>query len=643
MAESIDPGVWQAFFRDGPDPAFAYAIEAEPRFVLVAANAAWRRATGLPEDAVGRSLSELMPAEAVSTVIDRLERVIQDGTPTSFDEELRFSGQARYWRTHIMPVRLDGEVRYLIGFAHDYTELRHADAALAASEAKFRRLVENASDIIYRLRLEPSVGFDYISPSIENITGYPPAAFYEDVMLMRRLMHPEDLPRLERSQAELRQEWGPVLARWLHKDGSFRWMEARSGLVRDGSGVPIAREGIARDVTEQKRRDEERALLDKRLQQTQKLESLGVLAGGIAHDFNNLLTGILGHVSLLRTDATNPADVLDHAQQIEVAATRAAELCRQMLAYSGKGRFAVRRLNVSELVRETAQLLRLSIAKTVELSLELDTLGAWTEGDATQLQQVIMNLVLNASEAYAGKPGRVAVRTGVLPLTRKELQNAHLAPELPDGAYVYIEVTDSGGGMSADTQARIFDPFFTTKFTGRGLGLSAVLGIVRGHHGSIQVQSELEQGTTFRILLPAVGAGSTEVATPPERVTGGKGLVLVVDDEDIVRGVTSRILQVLGYSVITARDGRECVELFAAANQAISAVLMDLTMPKLDGVAAFEELRRYAPNVPVILMSGFNEQDAIARFAASGLAGFLQKPFTAAELASKLGSALGLG
>jgi CheY-like chemotaxis protein len=351
----------------------------------------------------------------------------------------------------------------------------------------------------------------------------------------------------------------------------------------------------------------------------------------------------LGHVSLLRIDATSAAEVLDHAQQIEVAATRAADLCRQMLAYSGKGRFAVRRLNVSELVRETAQLLRLSIAKTIELSLELDAQGAWTEGDATQLQQVVMNLVLNASEAYDGKPGRVTVKTGMLTVTREELREAYLSPELPDGAYVFIDVTDTGGGMSSDTQARIFDPFFTTKFTGRGLGLSAVLGIVRGHHGTIHVQSELDRGTTFRVLLPAFGASASEPAAPPERVTGGKGLVLVVDDEDIVRSVTSRILQVLGYTVVTARDGQECVALFAAKTQPISAVLMDLTMPKLDGVAAFEQLRQHAPEVPVILMSGFSEQDAVARFAAAGLAGFLQKPFTAAELSSKLGSALGLG
>jgi PAS domain S-box-containing protein len=638
MPLSLAPEAWPAFFAENPDPCFIYEVGQEPRFKLLAVNRAWFEATGLGPEAIGKPV--MAPPEMVRVIEERFERCVADREPAAFDEELHFSGYARHWRTSLAPLVLDGVVRYVIGFAHDYTDLRHTTDALADSEAKFRRLVENASDVIYRLRIEPSVGFDYISPSIEQVTGYGAEDFYRDPGLLRSLIHEDDLPGIDRTPEELRDDRG-VLARWRHRDGSLRWVEARSTGVPDENGKIIAREGIARDVTEQKRRDEERELLEKRLQQTQKLESLGVLAGGIAHDFNNLLTGILGHVSLMRMDSQCTPELAEHAQHVEIAAMRAADLCRQMLAYSGKGRFAVRRLHLNELVRETTQLLKLSIAKSTELQLELSDERAVVEADATQLQQVVMNLVLNASEACQDQQGTVRVNTGVVEVTREELRDAFLAPDLPGGRYCFIEISDSGQGMSPETAALIFDPFFTTKFTGRGLGLSAVLGIVRGHSGAIRVRSQLGAGTTFRVLLPASDGEVREtVSSHPRAEPRGNARVLVVDDEDVVRTVTARLLHALGYSVVMASDGVDAVGTFKSYSEPIHVVLMDLTMPKLDGVAAFEELRRLDPQLPVILMSGYNEQDAVARFAGSGLAGFLQKPFSGETLSAKLAGAL---
>jgi two-component system, cell cycle sensor histidine kinase and response regulator CckA len=641
MPVPVAAAAWEAFFAENPDPCFAYEVGTDPRFTLVAANPAWFETTGFSRNVLGRPLSELMPPQDAAVAAQRFERCVAEREPASFDQELRVNGYARHWRTSLSPLVIDGAVRYVLGFGHDYTDLRHTTNALAESEAKFRRLVENAIDVIYRLRIEPSVGFDYISPSIELVTGHPADDFYRNPALLRSLIHPDDLPRIDRTPDELREDRGIILARWRHKDGSFRWVEARSTGVMDASGKIVAREGIARDVTEQKRRDEERELLERRLQQTQKLESLGVLAGGIAHDFNNLLTGILGHSSLLRMHPNCHPELAQHAEHVEIAAARAADLCRQMLAYSGRGRFAVRRLELDALVRETTQLLKLSISKSTSLELALSAPNATVEADATQLQQVIMNLVLNASEACEDHPGHVRVTTGVTTVTGEELREAFLEPDLPGGNYVFVEVADDGGGMSPETLPRIFDPFFTTKFTGRGLGLSAVLGIVRGHAGAIRVESTPGRGTKFRVLLPEnVGeVRSVESSRrPPE--ARGSGRLLVVDDEEIVRTVTARILTALGYTVVTAADGREAIDAIQTSTEPIDGVLMDLTMPNLDGVAALEELRRLECDVPVILMSGYNEQDAVARFAGGELAGFLQKPFSAEALGAKVGRAL---
>ena len=395
--------------------------------------------------------------------------------------------------------------------------------------------------------------------------------------------------------------------------------------------------GVSVDITELKLAQESRQQIEKKLLETQKLESLGVLAGGIAHDFNNLLTGILGNAGLARLElGENPA--ADYVAQIEKAALRAADLCKQMLAYSGKGRFQVRRLDLNELLEDTGQLLRISISKRAALRYQLARPLPAVAADATQLRQVVMNLVINASEAIGERSGTITLGTSRVQASAAYLQGALFAGDVPPGDYVCLEIGDDGSGMDAATLARIFDPFFTTKFTGRGLGLAAVLGIVRGHHGAIKVDSEPGRGTTFRILLPAVaGAVQADLPAPaPVAHWRGQGRVLVVDDEETVRQVAARTLEVLGFKVDTASDGIEALDLFRRDASGYCMVLLDLTMPRMDGEETFRQLRLLRPDVKAVLMSGFNKLEAVNRFLGKGLSGFLQKPFEIEALTMEL-------
>jgi len=291
-----------------------------------------------------------------------------------------------------------------------------------------------------------------------------------------------------------------------------------------------------------------------------------------------------------------------------------------------------------EVVRDTAELIQLSIGKNAVLKFALATDLPTVTADATQLRQIVMNLVINASDAIGERSGVIAISTGVLHADRAYLTETHLSPGIPEGRYVFLEVSDNGAGMSAETKAKIFDPFFTTKFTGRGLGLAAVLGIVRGHRGAMKVYSEPGRGSTFKLLLPCAEGPAEDAPASAETSTAwrGSGLVLVIDDEEIVRAVSSRMLKIMGFEPLLATNGREGADIFASRPDEIAAVMLDLTMPVLDGTATLTELRRIRADVRVLLMSGFTEHDALDRFAGKGLAGFLQKPFRSDELRTAL-------
>lgn len=391
---------------------------------------------------------------------------------------------------------------------------------------------------------------------------------------------------------------------------------------------------IARDITDRKRAEEEHVNLEKQLLHTQKLESLGVLAGGIAHDFNNLLTAIVGNtdLALLRLNPESP--VRDNLQRIEQAANRASDLAKQMLAYSGKGKFVIEPIDLNRLVVEMTHMLQVSISKKAVLRFNFAESLPSVDADATQLRQIIMNLVINASEAIGNKSGVIAINTGCMQCDKKYLNSGWLNEQIAEGLYVWLEIADTGCGMDKDTVSKIFDPFFTTKFTGRGLGMAAVLGIVRGHKGAIRVYSEPGRGSTFKVLLPAGEKPKELFNENNQRQTAwkGTGTVLLVDDEETVIGIGSEMLKELGFDVLTAMDGREALELFRQNQDNICCIILDLTMPHLDGEQTFRELRQIRHDVKVIMSSGYNEQEINQRFAGKGLAGFIQKPYKLSTL-----------
>jgi signal transduction histidine kinase/CheY-like chemotaxis protein len=419
------------------------------------------------------------------------------------------------------------------------------------------------------------------------------------------------------------------------KEGRDIHVEMIASVYADGDRRAI--QFNMRDITERKR-------FERELQETQKLESLGLLAGGIAHDFNNLLTGILGNASLafLETSADEPARA--RLREIVDACERAGFLTRQLLAYAGKGRFVVSKIDLGDFVQEISTLVRTSIPRTIDLRLERSPNLPPIEADTVQIQQVVMNLVINGAEAIGeSTPGRVTIRTSVREIGEHDAAEFFQGDPAAPGAYVQLEVTDTGQGMDEATKVRIFDPFFTTKFTGRGLGLAAVLGIIRAHHGALRVYSTPGKGSTFLILLPASGghaAGPTAVAPDSTLTIPAGSVALVIEDEVSIRMLAENVLTRAGIRVLLAKNGKNGVEMFREHNQEISVVLLDLQMPVMGGDEALAVLRQINPDIPIILSSGFDESEAERRFAALKPEHFLQKPYTAARLADAVAAAL---
>ena len=515
-------------------------------------------------------------------------------------------------------------------------------AKLAESEERLAFALRGSDDGLWDWNIVTNTR--WYSPRWWTMLGYEPNELPSDDKLWISLAHPdyrEQVPDALRRLLHGSADHYDFEFELRHKQGHYVPVLARGYIHRDATGKAVRLSGTNTDLTESRRATQENEAFERKLQETQKLESLGVLAGGIAHDFNNLLTGVLGNASLAMSDVVPDSRTYTYLTEINDAAVRAAELCRQMLAYAGRGRFVVSRASLNPLIEQTIQLLQLSISKHAALRFQLEPALPLVEVDAAQVRQVIMNLVINASEAMGEKGGVITVSTGVTRVDATYLQSTHLAPEIEPGEYVHLEVSDTGAGMSPDVQARIFEPFYTTKFTGRGLGLAAVLGIMRGHRGTLKVYSELDRGSTFKLLFPSArGDLVSTVTNTANEVWKGSGTILVVDDEGAVRKTVARMLELMGFATLQAMDGEEGIEMFRAHAADVSLVMLDLTMPKLDGEQTYAELRRVRPDVRVVLMSGFNQQEAIARFTGKGLASFLQKPFSMETLRESVRSSI---
>ncbi|MBK6938626.1 MAG: response regulator [Planctomycetes bacterium] len=439
-------------------------------------------------------------------------------------------------------------------------------------------------------------------------------------------------------QAGLRSCWSePILSNAKEVLGTFAIYHDRVQQPSPDALDTITIAAYLASIAIERAQDEDRRrAFDLQLQHAQKLESLGVMAGGIAHDFNNLLTSVLGHADLALRELPPASPARELIEAAVDGARRAAELTQQMLAYSGRGRFVVAPLDLSAVARDMLRLLEVSISKKCSLVLDLDDHLPAIEADAGQIRQVVMNLAINASEAIGEASGTITIRTGVSECDREELNEFYLDPKLEPGTYVFLEVGDDGCGMSKETISRMFEPFFTTKFTGRGLGLSALLGIVRGHHGAVRIYSELGRGTTFRVLFPVSQSAQPAQPTkePPTRPWRASGTALIVDDDASVAALAGRMFEAMGFQVLFAVDGQQAIDVYATHAGSIRIVLLDVTMPKLDGEATLRELRARDAQVRVILSSGYDETTAMQRIAAERRPAFIQKPYRFQQLAA---------
>ncbi len=518
----------------------------------------------------------------------------------------------------------------------DISQAQAVAQSLKDSEEKFRTLSDNINCGVF---LYTDV-FHFINPGMEAITGYTAEELLGQPIW--KPVHPDDQALVQqRGEARRRGEAVPhrYVLKILHKDGHTIYTDFIARAVTLGGKVYGL--GTAFDITDSVMAAENRLRMERQILEAQKLESLGLLAGGIAHDFNNLLTVILGNASIIVEEATPKSLLQACATTVVDTCHRASDLTRQMLAYSGKGRFVVEPTDFNTTLKGITSLVESGLPKMITLRYELGQDLPGLNADRSQLQQVILNLVTNAGESMANGGGIITLRTGFQQLKEADIATSYPGQELQPGPYLFLDVTDSGQGMDEATKVRIFEPFFTTKAVGRGLGLAAIQGIVRSHQGGIWIESRLGEGTTFRVLLPALGTPvevAAEVSAMPDDWRGS-GLVLVVDDEEPIRAMTATALKRVGFDVVEAGDGREGIEVFRRHAADLQAVLLDLVMPVMGGEAALEVMMQIAPDVPVILSSGY-DGDSQGLGITNGRP-YLQKPYTITELVEKVRSLIG--
>lgn len=541
-----------------------------------------------------------------------------------------------------------GESIYVIAIAEKVALDKSADEQAQKSQRIYQLLTNNLVGFTWSMGRK----FDltHISPSVEAVLQFEARELLnsdlrELVATTSREAAIRVFERIKKVKKGDRHQLDVVLTQELEmirKDGSSTWVEMNLAAFRSQKGMASGYAGFCKDISEQKKAEEARREVESKFQRTQRLESLGILAGGIAHDFNNLLTGIYGYSSLALRNLDKDSPAREKIIKIGNIGRRAGELTRQLLAYSGKGSVVIERLSLNQVAEDIKELLKVSYSKKVTFQKELADDLPLIRGDVAQIQQVVLNLITNASDAIGDHEGRIVLRSGVDRVENGRFVDADFETELPEGRYSYVQVSDNGCGMDKDTQERLFEPFFTTKLKGRGLGLAAVSGIVRGHRGALKLESTLGEGTVMTVLLPCYG-GSEELdklnSSPESRSDSdwhGSGTVLVVDDEEHIREIAESILENAGFSVVSAVDGLDAIELFRERNGEFSAILLDFSMPQMNGEETFLELRRMRDGIPIVISSGYMKEEVVERLLGTNSATFLQKPYRTTELLSAL-------
>lgn len=541
-------------------------------------------------------------------------------------------GAALVWL--VMHLRRNAYIRKNVG---DGAQLR----------VQLKRVLQHSREVLYRFDLKTRT-FEYLSPACLSLTG----CTADEIGTMSpdelfRLVHPDDQEKIFRLMKELgtsskAREWqGVVEYRCMHRDGQYRSVSDHLHVSYNSFGDAEFLIGSVRDVTQVARLEESLRTLDRKFHESQKMAGLGLLASGIAHDFNNLMTVVLGNAELaLMECGGSDGGSLD---EIKKTSLRAAELANQMLVYTGKTTLVVSSINLSSVVKEMGALLDVSISKKVNIQYCMADDIPPVRGDVSQIRQVAMNLITNASEAIGDRAGVIAINIHEVKLRPGNVKNVFPPGSVLDGSYVLLEVSDTGAGMSEKTLNKIFDPLFTTKVTGRGLGLASLLNAVRRHNGAVEVKSQLGQGTVFRVYFPVEEQPEEEAegaAVEMDKAWRGYGTALIADDEEAIRNITSVLLERLGFRVITAADGLETVDAYAEHAENITFLLMDINMPRLNGIEATLRIRHINPKVPVLFMSGYPREEVMDRFEQQPHTEFIRKPFVSNELTQSIRSVM---
>ncbi len=633
------------------------AIEQSPSEIVITdvnglieyVNPQFEKSSGYSKkEVIGKNPNILKSGEMDNNIYKELWDNITAGKQWRGEIHNKKKGGERYWEyASISPIfDKSGNIINYIKVAEVITKRKRAEERLQKSEEKFRTIVEFTYDWEYWVDLQEK--FIYVSPSCKRITGYSHEEFINNDNLLISIVHPEDIKFVKKHRHNVFRNGNisPIEFRIIAKDGTEKWIEHICQTVYDNKGNSLGIRGSNRDITERKAIQEKQKRLEKQIQEAQKKESLSVLAGGLAHDFNNILTVILGNAELLTHKVSVDNPIRNNIENIIKGALKATNLSNQMLAYSGKGHFIVEPLNINNILNNMNLIFKSVISKNVILNMNLAKEVLTINADATQIQQVIMNLVSNASEAIGNKSGLITISTGIMQASAQNIDKI-IENDLPDGNYVYFEINDTGCGMDKETRDRIFEPFFTTKFTGRGLGLAAVLGVVRGHKGYMKIHSEQNNGTSIRVLFPYIPDISSmhkqelnysyrETAIKSRRKT-----ILFVDDEEDVRTLAEMVLKEKGFAVLLAKDGLDAVNIFNKHYTNIDLVILDLTMPNISGKEAAKRIWEKKSNTKIIISSGYNESEILSQFNEYNLEGFIQKPYSLVELCNKVYDVIG--
>ena len=614
-------------FEGNPD---AVLILDPATLQILEANAGFERMLGLTRnECVGRMITEI-GCWSDPAGFERIRAAGQPGSEVhGIETPFQHANGATLWgEVSLVPVHFGGGTKHLLSI-RDVTERYRSAEVLADSERLYRELLERQGEGF--AVADTNERFLFANPRAEQIFGVAPGG-----LLGRSLMEflePEERRKVEaETRLRTQQKHSTYELRIRRLDGEFRTVLVTATPGRLKADEPMSIIGVFRDITEEKLAEAAKRIREEELHQAQKMDSLGILAGGVAHDFNNMLGGIMGYADLLLAGERDPRRQ-EHLRAIILAASRSSELTRKLLAFGRRGKNLVESLDLRSMAEECLAMLRPSMSPDLQIKVNMEDCPP-VDGDPAQIHQVLVNLCINAAEAMPERGTLTVSSCG------KNLPESWLSGlPLPPGAYVELSVMDTGPGMTEEVRQRVFEPFFTTKnasgTAGTGLGLSTTYGIVQAHRGAITVESSRGRGSTFRVLLPLGVLPPTE-KEPASTSSKGQGLVLLAEDEPLLRELGASVLESLGYQAVTADDGEEALSAFRERHHQLCAVLLDLKMPRMAGKEAYIEMRKIDPGVPVIVCTGYGDNEEVQELLTLGARGMLAKPYRIADLAAKL-------